>query len=137
MATAIQKITKRAKQLQKDKPNAKWITLVKDASKEYRAGKLGAVKKAKPKVSGVKKVVVKKVSGAPAKKKAVGSVVKSTSPIRKGVGKISGVVSGEKILKSIDRLEKKYKAARGEAKELYRLAINAEHKKLNAVKRSF
>lgn len=42
MATALQKITKRAKQLQKKSPRTPWKNHVKAASKEYRAGKLGA-----------------------------------------------------------------------------------------------
>jgi len=43
MSTALKKITTRAKQLQKQKPSAKWINLVKQAGKEYRANKLGKV----------------------------------------------------------------------------------------------
>ncbi len=42
MPNALKKITTRAKQLQKKHPNSKWVSLVKKAGAEYRAGKLGA-----------------------------------------------------------------------------------------------
>ncbi len=45
MADALKKIRARAKQLQKKHPNAKWTSLIKSASKDYRAGKLGTIKK--------------------------------------------------------------------------------------------
>lgn len=60
MTTALQKITKRAKQLQRKYPGKKWITLVKDASREYRAGKLGAtllIEKGESKKTRPRKVV--------------------------------------------------------------------------------
>jgi hypothetical protein len=52
MPNALTKIHKRAKQLKKKHPHAKWISLIKQAGKDYRAGKLG---------SAVKRHAVKKV----------------------------------------------------------------------------
>lgn len=66
--TALKKITTRAKQIRKAKPNIQWKDAVKAASKEYKkpAAKKAAVKKPAKKVfSGVKKTAVKKaVPGA-------------------------------------------------------------------------
>lgn len=45
MADALKKIRSRAKQLQKKHPGAKWTNLIKQASAQYRAGKLGKVAK--------------------------------------------------------------------------------------------
>lgn len=47
MANQLKKITARAKQLRKKHPNAKWTSLIKQAGKEYRTGKIGAVRKRK------------------------------------------------------------------------------------------
>lgn len=47
MSNALKKIITRAKQLHKKYPGKKWKTVVKDASAEYRGGKLGATKKKK------------------------------------------------------------------------------------------
>lgn len=44
---ALKKITDRARQLKKKHPGAKWTSLTKQASAEYRAGKLGAATKTK------------------------------------------------------------------------------------------
>jgi hypothetical protein len=51
---AIEKISKRAKQLQKKKPNAQWKNLIKEASREYNNGKLGSAKSPAKKVSGMR-----------------------------------------------------------------------------------
>jgi hypothetical protein len=40
---ALKKITDRARQLQKKHPNSKWISLVKKAGADYRAGRLGKI----------------------------------------------------------------------------------------------
>jgi hypothetical protein len=45
MSNALAKINKRVKQLQKRHPGAKRTTLQKQAGREYRAGKLGGVRK--------------------------------------------------------------------------------------------
>lgn len=42
MANPLKKITTRAKQLKKTHPGAAWKNLVKQAGREYRAGKLGS-----------------------------------------------------------------------------------------------
>jgi hypothetical protein len=39
--SALQLITAQAKKLQAKKPGAKWVNLVKEASRDYNAGKLG------------------------------------------------------------------------------------------------
>lgn len=60
MKTAIEKISARAKQLQRKHPNSSWKSLIKKASQEYRAGKKMTVLR-KPrkqkKVSGMRKKV--------------------------------------------------------------------------------
>lgn len=48
MKSAIQKISARAKQLKKLHPNSAWKSLIKKASVEYRAGKLGATATKRP-----------------------------------------------------------------------------------------
>lgn len=42
MASAIQKISKRAKAIRRAHPSKKWMACIKEASREYKAGKLGA-----------------------------------------------------------------------------------------------
>lgn len=46
MANAIVKISKRAKQISRANKNKAWKDCIAQASREYKAGKLGAVKKA-------------------------------------------------------------------------------------------
>src|SRR5262249_31840529 len=53
MSDALKRIRQRAKQLQKKKPNAKWTNLIKEASREYRNGSLGAVRSAPVKKVGM------------------------------------------------------------------------------------
>lgn len=43
MSNTLKKITARAKQLRSKHPGKKWTTYVKEAGKEYRAGKIGVV----------------------------------------------------------------------------------------------
>lgn len=56
MSNALAKINARVKQLQKKHPKSKRTSLQKQAGREYRAGKLGGVKK-----SSVKKKVARRV----------------------------------------------------------------------------
>ena len=65
MSTALAKINARVKQLQKKHPNTQRKTLQKQAGKEYKAGKLGGVRKK----SARKKFVVR-----------VGAVKKKSAP---------------------------------------------------------
>ena len=52
MANTLKKITARAKQLRKKHPHTPWKNLVKKAGRDYRAGKLGSVKKSKSRQTG-------------------------------------------------------------------------------------
>lgn len=47
MSSVLKKITTRAKQLKKKHPNTKWTSLIKQAGRDYRNGKLGATRKKK------------------------------------------------------------------------------------------
>lgn len=52
MANAIVKISKRAKQISRANKNKAWKDCIAQASREYKAGKLGAVKKASTRQTG-------------------------------------------------------------------------------------
>ena len=52
MANAIVKISKRAKQISRASKNKAWKDCIAQASREYKAGKLGAVKKASTRQTG-------------------------------------------------------------------------------------
>jgi hypothetical protein len=89
------------------------------------------------KVSGVKKTV-KKVS-VKKRPRAVGA---SVSSVRVGssnsVKAINSLTRAKEIKRNIDKLEKERALLKDrELKDIYSLAINKEHKKLNAVKQSF
>jgi hypothetical protein len=79
MANALKKITTRAKQLQKKHPNSKWVSLVKKAGAEYRAGKLGAAVGARKKKTARKKVTHKrrKISGVTKRARLIKTAKKS------------------------------------------------------------
>ncbi len=61
MPNALKKINARVKHLQKLHPNTQRKTLQKQAGREYRAGKLGAVRKSRPKKQRAKKAARKRV----------------------------------------------------------------------------
>ncbi len=69
---AIKKISSRAKVLQKKHPNTAWKNLIKQASREYRNGKLPQTRRKKTKP---KKVAKRKIGGL-RKKSVRGEVVK-------------------------------------------------------------
>jgi hypothetical protein len=70
MANALKKITDRAKQIRKKQPGKKWATAVKEAGRDYRAGKISGTKSPR-KISGAKKK-------SPAKKRSIGSATPPT-----------------------------------------------------------
>jgi len=89
-------------------------------------------------VSGTKKkrkaTVIRKITGA-AKKPVT---IKKTVSVSRKVGTIGSVKQGEKLLREIDRLEKKRKAIKNkELRDIVQLEINARHDKLKQIKRSF
>lgn len=75
--TALQKIQKEAKRLRKIKPSMPYQTAIKEASKAYNNGKLGATKtaakKAPTKKAGAAKLPVKKVVTTVTKEKLSGT----------------------------------------------------------------
>lgn len=143
---ALAKIQKRTKALKREHPNMKHATAQKQAGAEYRAGKLGAVRK----VSGVKK------RPAASQKKAVRASTHKTavrSPKRKtiirtqrvtSIGKIkapktdsSAVTRAATIVKKIDKFEAKLKKEKNSTlKDIIKRAINAEYDKLDAIKKA-
>ncbi len=78
MATALQKITTRAKQLKKSHPGTAWVNLVKKASAEYRGGGLGKAKTKARRPAKQKKVRKAAVRG-PVTPAAVGGVSTASS----------------------------------------------------------
>ena len=104
-----------------------------------RCSQVDAMKKLKgTTVSGTKKkrkaTVIRKITGA-AKKPVT---IKKTVSVSRKVGTIGSVKQGEKLLREIDRLEKKRKAIKNkELRDIVQLEINARHDKLKQIKRSF
>lgn len=129
MSTALSKITTRAKAIAKARPHLKWVSAVKEASAEYRAGKLGAVAKTKKRVSGVKKVI----ASVPRKRMSGVKKVASTGKIM-AIGRIG---KASHIDKTIKHLEAKRKKAKGQLKDIIQLEINANHKKLDQLKKQY
>lgn len=131
-ATSLfKKVTVEAKKLQKAHPKLAWKDAMSKAWKMYRSGKVAGVKKKAPsKVSGAKKV-----SGVKAKTVGRAPVKRRAAPVAKVVRiNNTAVARGEAIIKEINRLEVKYKAAKDKfTKEFYRKAINSEHDKLDKV----
>lgn len=76
--TTLQKITARAKQIRRKKPNMKWVSAVKEASREYNSGKKAprkAVRKTVRKKAAVK--VSRKVTVKRSVKRSVGGAAGS------------------------------------------------------------
>lgn len=107
MSNALKKISARAKQLQKKKPGAKWTNLIKEAGREYRAGKLGSTVKKKVWQTG--KSVKKNDEDRKAKKPGVRKSAsgKRYTERRKNrsdlPGKLSGITTGSLSRELINR----------------------------------
>lgn len=104
-----------------------------------RCSQVEAMQKLKGKkaVTGTKKAVgaVKRKTTVKTKRPVT---VKKTVTVSRRVGTIGSVKQGEKILREIDRLEKKRKAIKNrELRDIVQLEINARHDKLKQIKRSF
>ncbi len=112
----LKKITAKAKQIRKAHPKMKWTDAVKAASKT--------------------------ISGVPTKRVRKGAVkIASSKPAAKvtvRVGSIGAVcVMAGKIVGSIDKMEKRYKSEKNrDMREFLKHAINAEHDKLDLLKKT-
>lgn len=112
----------------------------KKAGAEYRAGKLGAVRKkavaAKPKakkVGAVRKAAPKRKTVIRTERLTTIGKARSTGRKSAGNATLSRALA---IQRKIDALHKKVTAAKSkDMKEVYKLACNAEYDKLNALKR--
>lgn len=92
--TALQKIIKGAKTLQKKNKNLSWKDAVKKSSKVYNASKKPAAKKAVR-----KKAVSKKVAAVPKKKIATGKAKKAVSvSYTKTIKSNSSIAGNKKVL---------------------------------------
>lgn len=107
MASTLEKITTRAKQLRKKSPGKKWMTCVKEASREYRGGK----------ISGTKKKAGKK-------KKAVGS----SRPASRHIGSIGDDAT---LAQAIASTKKKLEA------QLGWMLVNQRMAKTKTLKRQY
>lgn len=118
--TALQKITKRAKQIRKAKPMMKYVDAQRQAAAELT----------KP----TKKLKKKSVSGL----RVVAGVrtLKSVKAVKKSVTKsVSSFEAGMKILAKIDIMERMLKSAKGaDRKNFIKREINTMHDKLDQLK---
>lgn len=117
--TPLEKIHGIVKKLRKEHPKMSFRDAQKKAGIIYRSG-------SKPKaVAGVKKPKKRTVTRTE-RVTSIGSVKKA--PVK------SMVQRGESILRQIDSLTEKMKAARGvDAKNFFKRAINAEHDRLDSL----
>lgn len=146
MATALDKINKRVKHLARLHPGKKRVTLQKQAGAEYRAGKLGRVKKKK---SVHKKSVHRKKHHT--KKKSVGSPRRGTTNVgtdrldRKRVNitvgglttsqhyaQLKDRILGDMLFFQTQKIKATTKADRNKAQKKYNAKL-AEYKRLVAV----
>lgn len=93
--TALQQITARARQLKKKKPGAKWVNLVKQASKEYNAGSLGKSSTRQTGRSNKRKDSQRKAKAPGKRKSASGNTYIERRKNRSDApGKLTGVSAG-------------------------------------------
>lgn len=128
-------IFKKAKAYVKAHPR----TSFQDAIQKVKGkGKVSGVKKRK--VAGVRKTAVSGVKRKPvAKKTAVRNVTVKVGRVAgtKRVGAIGAIAKGTKLVNEINRLEKKRAAVTNkELRDIVQLQINANHRKLDSLKRS-
>lgn len=136
MAT-LQEITAEAQKIRKAHPRIEWKTAISQASKKLKGKKVAGVKvtvktgtKKRKRVSGVKVGKVAKVG-------RVTKVGNSKAYRPKISGAIGAIGRAKKIKGGIDKLERELKGIKDrELKQLYHIAINAEHDKIDAIKRS-
>lgn len=72
MANQLKKITARAKQIRRAHPNMKWTAAIKKAGVDYRAGRIGAVKKKSSRQTGTsnRKADIDRKAKPPGKRKS-------------------------------------------------------------------
>lgn len=119
MATVFE----RASQIRKAHPKKDWQACVKQAGKEAKGKKVAGKKKpavgAKPKR--------KRIAAAPVKTRISG--------VKKTGSAIKGYSIGMVHVNNIAKMEKQYALAKRDKKELLKHLINAEHDKLDILKR--
>lgn len=125
-----------AKTIRDKHPRMSVQASVQKAGKQIRAEKKAAVSGVKRKSVGKTKKTIGKT------KRSIGKKVGRVASVRVGGTKrkaaVGGYEKGLAIHKKIDTLEAKYKGeTRKELKEILRLAINAEHDKLDDLKRAY
>lgn len=115
--SVLSKITARAKQLRKKHPNSKWTSLVKKAGQEYRAGKLGSSKPAKPKYrqtgSSSKKYDQMRTARPPGPRIPAGGTKVTYTERRKNRSDVPGKLTGMSATTLKSELRNRYKETLG------------------------
>lgn len=116
----------------------KGMTMPEAVKAVSKGAKVSGTKKKAASVTGVKKR--KRISGpkkVASSSKRVGSVILVTNRKKAHSGISSEVSKALSIQRKIDRMEVKYKNAKGkQMKDTIALAINAEHKKITQIQRA-